>query len=109
MIPIAEPVIEEELENVIKLLKVDRYHQKGNLSRNLLIKDGDTFTGEDTRHKKIKQLVEDIEKSVTLNIIYWNCPLFRFFYLPLSMYIMENSFHANKKDIELYCKHRVKI
>jgi SAM-dependent methyltransferase len=33
----------------------------------------------------IKELVEDVQDEVTLNIIYWNCPLFRFLYLPLSV------------------------
>lgn len=35
--------------------------------------------------QKIKQLMRNIEKSVTSNIIYWNCPLFRFLYLSLSV------------------------
>lgn len=35
--------------------------------------------------QKIKQLVRDIEKNVTQNVIYGNCPLFRFLYLPLSV------------------------
>ena len=34
--------------------------------------------------QKIKELVEDMQENVSLNIIYWNCPLFRFLYLPLS-------------------------
>ena len=35
--------------------------------------------------QRIKELVEDVQDEVTLNIIYWNCPLFRFLYLSLSV------------------------
>jgi SAM-dependent methyltransferase len=37
--------------------------------------------------QRIKEFVEDIGlgNSITINAIYWNCPIFRFLYLPLSM------------------------
>lgn len=46
--------------------------------------------------QKIKELVKDIEKNVTIDIRYWNCPLFRFFYLPLSA-LWRMSFTFSKK------------
>jgi SAM-dependent methyltransferase len=34
--------------------------------------------------QKIKELVEDVQDVIALDLIYWNCPIFRFLYLPLS-------------------------
>lgn len=36
--------------------------------------------------QKIKQLLSDKEKKISIDIIYWNCPFFRFLYLPLSLF-----------------------
>lgn len=34
--------------------------------------------------KNIENLSKDIDKNISVKIIYWNCPFFRFLYLPLS-------------------------
>lgn len=34
--------------------------------------------------KIIKELLRDCDKNIKLTIINWNCPMFRFFYLPLN-------------------------
>lgn len=35
--------------------------------------------------KNIRKLLSGFDKSIRLDIIYWNCPFFRFLYLPLNL------------------------
>ena len=46
--------------------------------------------------QRIKQLVEDMQDDVTIDISYWNAPIFRFLYLPLSVVWRINSTISKK-------------
>lgn len=52
---------------------------------------------------KIKGLAEDVPDRVTIDISYWNCPIFRFLYLPLSV-LWRISSTPTKKILELIVK-----